>query len=61
MEPSVTAIHVDCGAGTCGPVGAILEWADRRQIEVLGIDSEVGRLACTATAVSAEELFLNVA
>ena len=39
-----------------GPVGAILEWADRRQIEVLGIDTEVGRLACTATGVSAEEL-----
>jgi NAD+ kinase len=39
-----------------GPVGAILEWADRRQIEVLGIDTEVERLACTATAVSAEEL-----
>jgi NAD+ kinase len=39
-----------------GPVGAILEWADRRKIEVLGIDTEVSRLACTATAVSAEEL-----
>jgi NAD+ kinase len=39
-----------------GPVGAILEWADRRQIEVLGIDSEVGRLACSARGVSAEEL-----
>jgi NAD+ kinase len=39
-----------------GPVGAILDWADRRQIEVLGIDTEVGRLACTAEAVPAEEL-----
>jgi NAD+ kinase len=39
-----------------GPVGAILEWADRRQIEVLGIESEVGRLACTAAGVSPEEL-----
>jgi NAD+ kinase len=39
-----------------GPVGGILEWAARRNIEVLGIDTEVGRLACTAEAVTAEEL-----
>ena len=39
-----------------GAVGAILEWAARRQIEVLGIDTEVRRLACTAEAVTAEEL-----
>jgi NAD+ kinase len=39
-----------------GPVGGILEWAARRHIEVLGIDTEVRRLACTAEAVTAEEL-----
>src|SRR6266704_3297825 len=39
-----------------GAVGSILEWAARRQIEVLGIDTEIRRLACTAEAVTAEEL-----
>src|SRR5437016_13950391 len=39
-----------------GAVGSILEWADRRDILVLGIDTEVRRLACTAEAVSADEL-----
>ena len=39
-----------------GAVAAILEWAARRQIEVLGIESEMRRIACTAEAVSAEEL-----
>ncbi len=39
-----------------GAVGAILDWAARRQIEVLGIETEVRRLACTAEAVTAEEL-----
>ena len=39
-----------------GAVAAILEWASRRQIEVLGIDTEMRRIACTAEAVSAEEL-----
>src|ERR1700689_5534307 len=39
-----------------GPVGGILEWAARRHIEVLGIDTEIRRLACTAEAVTAEEL-----
>jgi NAD+ kinase len=39
-----------------GAVAAILEWAARRQIEVLGIDSEMRRIACTAEAVSADEL-----
>jgi NAD+ kinase len=39
-----------------GAVGGILEWAARRQIEVLGIDTEIRRLACTARAVTAEEL-----
>jgi NAD+ kinase len=39
-----------------GAVASILEWAARRHIEVLGIDSEMRRIACTAEAVSAEEL-----
>src|SRR6266571_2334172 len=39
-----------------GAVGSILEWAARREIEVLGIDSEIRRLVCTAEAVTAEEL-----
>jgi NAD+ kinase len=39
-----------------GAVAAILEWAARRQIEVLGIDTELRRIACAAEAVSAEEL-----
>ena len=39
-----------------GAVGAILEWAARREIQVLGIDTEIRRLACTAEAVTAAEL-----
>jgi NAD+ kinase len=39
-----------------GAVGSILDWARRRQIEVIGIATEINRLACTAEAVSAEEL-----
>jgi NAD+ kinase len=39
-----------------GAVGSILEWAARRRIEVLGIETEVRRLACTAEPVPAEEL-----
>src|SRR5580704_4066454 len=39
-----------------GAVGSILEWADRRDIQVLSIDTEVRRLACTAEAVTAAEL-----
>jgi NAD+ kinase len=39
-----------------GAVGAILDWAARRGIEVLGIDTEMQRVACTAEAVMAEEL-----
>src|SRR5439155_19580500 len=39
-----------------GAVGSILEWAARREIQVLGIDTEVRRLACTAEAVTAGEL-----
>ncbi len=39
-----------------GAVGAILDWAERRRIQVLGIDTEMRRIACTAEAVTAEEL-----
>ena len=42
----------DCG----GAVASVLDWADQRGIEVLGIDSELSRLACSATPVAAEEL-----
>jgi NAD+ kinase len=37
-------------------VGSILEWAARREIQVLGIDTEIRKLACAAEAVTAEEL-----
>jgi NAD+ kinase len=37
-------------------VDAILEWAQKRSIAVLGIDAEIKRLRCAATAVNAEEL-----
>jgi NAD+ kinase len=37
-------------------VTAVLDWATRRGIEVLGIESEVRRLNCAASAVSADEL-----
>src|SRR5438874_5874973 len=39
-----------------GAVSSILEWAARREIEVLGIQDEVRRIVCTAEAVSADEL-----
>ena len=39
-----------------GAVGSVLDWADRRGIKVLGIDSELSRLACTADPVTPEEL-----
>ena len=39
-----------------GAVGSVLDWADRRGIEVLGIDTELARVACSATPVPAEEL-----
>src|SRR5580693_5026535 len=42
----------DCG----GAVASVLDWADQRGIEVLGIDTELSRLACSATPVSPEEL-----
>ena len=37
-------------------VTAILDWAKQRSIEVLGIDSEIVRLRCAATAVTPDEL-----
>ena len=39
-----------------GAVGSVLDWADRRGITVLGIDTEVDRLACTADPVTPEEM-----
>jgi NAD+ kinase len=42
----------DCG----GAVASVLDWADQRGIEVLGIDTELSKLACSATPVPAEEL-----
>src|SRR5499427_10166875 len=37
-------------------VSAVLSWADRRGIEVYGIETEIRRLNCSATAVSSLEL-----
>jgi NAD+ kinase len=42
----------DCG----GAVALVLDWADQRGIEVLGIDTELSRLACTANPVSPQEM-----
>jgi NAD+ kinase len=42
----------DCG----GAVASVLDWADQRGIEVLGIASEISRLACTATPVTEDEV-----
>src|SRR5271169_3802953 len=42
----------DCG----GAVASVLDWADQRGIEVIGIASELSRLACSANPVSPEEL-----
>ena len=42
----------DCG----GAVSAVLDWADRRGIRVLGIDTEISRLVCTAEPVTVEEM-----
>jgi NAD+ kinase len=42
----------DCG----GAVSSVLAWAARRNIEVLGVDAEIARIACAATPVPAEEL-----
>jgi NAD+ kinase len=37
-------------------VAAVLDWAARRQVQVLGIDTEIERLDCAAFAVTAAEL-----
>ena len=37
-------------------VAAVLDWAARRSIQVLGIDAEIKRLNCAAVSVSAPEL-----
>jgi NAD+ kinase len=37
-------------------VNAVLDWATRRSIKVLGINSEIGRLRCEAIGVTPEEL-----
>jgi len=37
-------------------VAAVLDWAARRNIRVLGIDAEIKRLNCAAVSVSATEL-----
>jgi NAD+ kinase len=37
-------------------VAAVLDWATRRNIQVLGIDSEIRRLNCAAVSVSDSEL-----
>jgi NAD+ kinase len=37
-------------------VSAVLDWATRRSIQVLGIENEIRRLNCQAMAVTAEEL-----
>jgi NAD+ kinase len=37
-------------------VNAVLDWATRRSINVLGINSEIGRLRCAAIGVTPEEL-----
>jgi NAD+ kinase len=41
----------DCG----GAVAWILQWAQRLHIQVIGIDTEISRLNCSAEAVTAEE------
>jgi NAD+ kinase len=42
----------DCG----GAVAAILDWAASCRVQVIGIDTEIRRLSCTARAVTAQEL-----
>jgi NAD+ kinase len=37
-------------------VAAVLDWAARRNIQVLGIDAEIKRLNCAAVSVSADDL-----
>jgi NAD+ kinase len=37
-------------------VGAVLDWAGQKGVQVLGIEEEISRLRCSAKAVSASEL-----
>src|SRR5580692_3967527 len=37
-------------------VGAVLAWAQRNGVQVLGIEAEIGRLNCAAIGVTAAEL-----
>src|ERR1700759_5797023 len=42
----------DCGAA----IDAIVEWAQRRDVTVLGLHDEITRIDCEAEAVTAEEM-----
>jgi len=42
----------DCGAA----IDAIVSWAERRQVTVLGLHDEINRIDCDAVAVSSEEM-----
>jgi len=39
-----------------GAIDAVLSWAERRGVQVLGVAEEISRLRCAATAVPASEL-----
>src|ERR1700758_4136678 len=39
-----------------GAVASVLDWAAQRGIQVLGIDAELARVACSATPVTTDEL-----
>jgi NAD+ kinase len=39
-----------------GAITAVLSWAERRSVQVLGVAEEIGRLRCAATAVPPSEL-----
>jgi NAD+ kinase len=47
-------LHPERDSGAA--VTAVLDWAARRSIEVLGIGAEIRRLRCAAVAVTTEEL-----
>src|SRR4051794_34650801 len=42
----------DCGAA----IDAIVNWADRREVTVLGLHDEINRIDCDAVAVSPDEM-----
>ncbi|MFI5893454.1 NAD(+)/NADH kinase [Actinoplanes sp. NPDC051513] len=42
----------DCGSA----IDAIVEWANRREVTVLGLHDEISRIDCDAVAVSPEEM-----